>query len=242
MCTQLEVRPTTTTTKTARVEIDPANMLPGRRLANDKRKVFKQPKQHPALKARIYQRRPDLLVKDFEDGTLSREHWTHAAHLTVALYYAHNHRIEAYEKMREGIQRYNRLTKLVETPTTGFHETITRAWFQLVLHFLDLFDDGRSVESLALDLVQLFPKEELFRHYSRGVLLSLEARRGWVEPDLKALPELELHTPADRRFLAALAPARDLRSEVDDLYVIRPRFGSTVDLQRRREYVYATRR
>ncbi len=155
----------------------------------------------------IYAKNPGALVQAFEDGTLAREDWTHAAHLVVALSYAHLHRLEAYERMREGIQRYNRVTGLVETPTRGFHETITRAWFQLVLHFLDLFDDGRPMASLAEDLVQLFPKEELFRHFSRGVLLSVEARGGWVEPDLRPLPELEAYTPADRRWLATLAPA-----------------------------------
>lgn len=194
MCLQLETTDST-----------PAKQPVGRK-AKKKQRARPAPPATIPIQA-IYAKNPDALVRAFEDGTLAREDWTHAAHLVVALSYAHGQRLEAYERLREGIQRYNQRTGLVETPTRGFHETITRAWFQLVLHFLDLFDDGRSLPSLAEDLVQLFPKEELFLHFSRNVLLSVEARRGWVEPDLRPLPELEPYTPADRRFLQTLAPA-----------------------------------
>lgn len=191
-------------------QIEPTRSTPAQQpiARKAKRKQRARPAPTPApAPIPLFAKNPDALVRAFEDGTLAREDWTHAAHLVVALAYAHGQRLEAYERLREGIQRYNRLTGLVETPTRGFHETITRAWFQLVLHFLDLFDDGRPVASLAEDLVQLLPKEELFRHFSRNVLLSVDARRGWVEPDLRPLPELEPYTPADRRFLQTLAPA-----------------------------------
>lgn len=140
------------------------------------------------------------LLNAFETATLAREDFTHAAHLVVALAYAHGQRAEAYGLLREGIQRYNAATGLVETPTRGYHETITQAWFHLVLHFLDLFDEGQSLQSLAEDLIQLFERDDLFRHYSRGLLLTHAARSGWVEPDLEPLPPLEPLTPADRRW------------------------------------------
>jgi hypothetical protein len=157
-----------------------------------------------AVKLPAFARNVEGLVRAFEDATLAREDWTHAAHLVVALSYAHRHRLEAYTRLRDGIRRYNAATGLVETPTRGFHETITRAWFQLVLHFLDLFDDGRPLQALATDLIEVYERDELFRHFSRERLLAAGARAGWVEPDRAPLPELEPLTPSDRRWLAAL--------------------------------------
>lgn len=238
MCKQLETKPVVADAKPAEVK-KPAPQSRRRRYHQQRLKEDWTPPKPD------YQKNPTLLVTAFETGVLPREQWTHAAHLVVALYYAHNHRTEAYAKMREGIQRYNRLTGLVETPTRGFHETITRAWFQLVLHFLDLFDDGRPVESLAQDLVTLFPKDELFRYYTRDALLSSDARKGLVDPDLRPLPVLEEHTPADRRFLAALAKKPAAKTP----YIVRltgngPTIGDVLnarEIQRHVDYTLATR-
>ena len=55
---------------------------------------------------RKYESEGDILavVKSFEDGTISRDDWRHAEHLTVALYYLSRHDLEtAIEKMRGGI-------------------------------------------------------------------------------------------------------------------------------------------
>jgi len=152
------------------------------------------------------------LVDAFESGTLAREDFTHAAHLVVALAYAHGQRLEAYSLLREGIKRYNAATGLVETPTRGYHETITQVWFHLVLHFLDVYDEGQPLQALADDLIELFERDDLFRHYSRARLLAPGARSGWVEPDLAPLPELEVLTPADRRWAAEVALASESAS------------------------------
>lgn len=154
-----------------------------------------------------YAKNVEGLVRAFEDATLAREDWTHAAHLVVALVYAHRHRLDAYTRLREAIKRYNRATGTPETPTRGYHETITAAWFHLVLHFLDLFDDGRPLAHLVDDLVQVYGRDELFAHFSRERLMTPEARAGWVEPDLKPLPALEPFTPEDNRWLKAHAEA-----------------------------------
>jgi len=146
------------------------------------------------------------LVQSFEQATLPREQWTHTAHLVVALAYARRQRPSvAFARLRDAIQRYNQATGAVATATRGYHETITRAWFHLVRHFLDVFDDGRSLAALADALVGLYAsKDVLFEHFSRERLLSAEARAGWVEPDVRALPELEVFTREDRVWLSAL--------------------------------------
>ncbi len=147
------------------------------------------------------------LVAAVEAGTLPRADWNHAAHLAVALAYARRDGPAAYERLRAAIQRYNRASGLIETATRGYHETITRAWFQLVAHFLDLFDEGQPLERLAADVAQVYGRGELFRHYSRERLLEPAARGRFVAPDLEPLPTLEPFTPEDRRWLAALEPS-----------------------------------
>jgi hypothetical protein len=142
----------------------------------------------------------ERLVARFDAAELPKEQWTHAAHLIVALAYARRHRPdEAFSQLRLSIKRLNKAHG-----STGYHETITRAWFGLVLHFLDLFDDGRSLAGLAEALTELFSKVELFLHYSRERLLSPEARAAWVEPDDRPLPALVPFTREDQRWLQAL--------------------------------------
>jgi hypothetical protein len=68
-----------------------------------------------------------------------------------------------------------------------YHETVTRCWVHLVaVHRAgsdaDSFDEFIAANGGLLD------RHLLDGHYSRGRLGSAEARAGWTEPDLRALP------------------------------------------------------
>ena len=128
----------------------------------------------------------ESLVKRFEDCTLPEAEWTHAAHLTTALYYLYRlNREQALDKMRAGIQRYNAsLGKFI-----GYHETITRAWIAVIANFLATCDRAHPLAVLAAQLVsQCADSRYLLQFYSRDCLFSAEARAAWVPPDLKELP------------------------------------------------------
>src|SRR5438105_6386156 len=129
------------------------------------------------------------LVRDFEDCTLARERWTHAAHLTVALWNLLQYDWpEASERVRLGIQRYNAAHGIVTTPTGGYHETLTLFWLRRVRSFLeDGRNEARSLVALANELVATADKNLPLKHYTRERLFSSEARNGWVDPDLKQL-------------------------------------------------------
>lgn len=122
------------------------------------------------------------LVQAFESCTLPRAEWKHAAHLTVALWYLRRlPRAEATDRLRRGIQRYN----ACQGNGVGYHETITLAWIAVVTRFLADCDFGQSQAALTLGLLERCgDKLYLQRFYSRGVLMSDEARRTWVPPDL----------------------------------------------------------
>jgi hypothetical protein len=68
-----------------------------------------------------------------------------------------------------------------------YHETITRFWLGLVGHARQRFP-GRSFEAALADHPQLTDGTLLYRHYSRPLLASGEARRRSVPPDLEPVP------------------------------------------------------
>src|SRR5262249_33671464 len=111
--------------------------------------------------------------------------WTHREHLTVALWYLSRHpRLEATRLIREGIRRYNE----GHGNTTGYHETITLAWVAVITDFLA---GRRHSQPLSVPLAALLEecgdKDHLLQFYSREVLMSEGARRGWIPPDLRPI-------------------------------------------------------
>ncbi len=73
------------------------------------------------------------LVRCFESGTLPRVRWTHHAHLVVGLWYISRfEKSEAIRRIRDGIKKHNAAVGTVDSPTSGYHETITLAWVRLV--------------------------------------------------------------------------------------------------------------
>ena len=132
----------------------------------------------------------ESVVHGFQWCTLPREQWTHAAHLTVALWYHLRLPWPHAEKLiRVGIQRFNEAHGIVTTPTGGYHETMTLFWIRMVREYLDdVRAEKLSVPTLFNKLIERYGRKELpLEYYSRERLMSLEARASWGEPDLKAL-------------------------------------------------------
>src|SRR5262245_4066983 len=77
------------------------------------------------------------LIEEFESCRLKRDRWTHAAHMTVALWYLiHYSQTEATTLIRNGIQRYNQSQGIVMTTKSGYHETITLFYIWAVSRYL----------------------------------------------------------------------------------------------------------
>ncbi|HEX7955628.1 MAG TPA: hypothetical protein VF508_01720 [Pyrinomonadaceae bacterium] len=129
------------------------------------------------------------LLRRFDDCTLPRAEWTHAAHLTVALWNLLQYDWpEALARVRRGIKRYNAAHGVASTPTGGYHETLTVFWLRAVRAYLEgEQNEARSLVSLANELAATADKSLPLEHYTRGRLFSEEARARWVEPDLKPL-------------------------------------------------------
>ena len=122
-------------------------------------------------------------VEAWEQGTLPRAQWSHAAHVGIGACYTVRYGEGALAKIREGIVRYNDAVGTANTESSGYHETLTRLWAGVVAEAVA----GFSSEWLAArHAVQRFGEDRDLprRFYSFDVVRSVEARRTWVAPDL----------------------------------------------------------
>lgn len=128
----------------------------------------------------------DRLAAGFTAATLPREEWTHQAHLAVGMWHVDRFGPEeALSRLRAGIRRLNEAHGNQNTPTAGYHETITCAYVELLSRFAASCPAQPLSERVALVLRSpIADREVLFRFYSRERLMSVEARATSVEPDL----------------------------------------------------------
>jgi len=133
----------------------------------------------------------EVFLTAFEAGTWPFDKWHHREHIRVAYLYLSRHPYEtALDRMRSGIKALNAAHKVPETPTRGYHETMTQGWLRLTHHFLSQSGKCESSEAFVAKHPGLLQKDALLSHYTRDRLLSLEARNGFVEPDLRPLPQV----------------------------------------------------
>lgn len=130
----------------------------------------------------------DELWLAFGAATLPAAAWTHRAHLRVAWMFLERYPLdEAHVLIRVGIIRLNAFHGLVETPSRGYHETLTRVWLSLVAarrKAMDAPSSGTFVDAC----IDALGKDAVLRHYSRELVTSVRARAMFVEPDLAPLP------------------------------------------------------
>jgi hypothetical protein len=130
------------------------------------------------------------LVSSFERCTLPKGSWTHEAHLTMGLWYTlHRPPEAALDAMRAGIHRLNQAHGVVSTPTSGYHETITRAYMRLIGVLVSEDAGDGDWDALAGSVIErLGSRDALLGHWSRERLMSPAARAAWMEPDIRPLP------------------------------------------------------
>lgn len=122
--------------------------------------------------------------------SLPKTRWTHAVHFAAALWLISCRRdLDASRAMPGFIRAYNEATGVANTDTDGYHETITQASLRAARSFLqDSPQRSLFMTCNALVASPLGKSDWLLGYWSRALLFSAEARRNWVEPDLKPLP------------------------------------------------------
>jgi hypothetical protein len=123
--------------------------------------------------------------------TLPRPEWTHEAHLAATTYLlTRRPDIDVDLALPGFIRAYNESVGGVNSDSEGYHETITRVFLHGVRLFLAEADLKEPLHELVNELL-LSPmgrRDWPLRFYSRDRLLSVEARRAFIPPDLEALP------------------------------------------------------
>ncbi len=122
---------------------------------------------------------------------LPKEEWTHEAHLSTTTWLLlRRPDINVDAELPDLIRRYNESVGGVNSDSEGYHETITRVFLTGVRLFLSEADPAEPLHEIVNELL-LSPmgrRDWPLRFYSRERLLSLEARRAFIAPNIEALP------------------------------------------------------
>jgi hypothetical protein len=131
----------------------------------------------------------DEFLRAFEEKTLPKAKWTHAAHVLTGACYVHTHgEAEAIAFMRARVAAYNVAVGGQNTESAGYHETVTLFWLKLLMRFRREHPHLSRAEFAQAAVAAFANRRDAFRDfYSFDILGSTEARRSWVEPDLQSL-------------------------------------------------------
>jgi hypothetical protein len=128
-------------------------------------------------------------------GVLARTHpyaeWTHAGHFAAALWLLrHPEVLRRHGGMERIIRRYNEAVGVPNTDTRGYHATITEASMRATAQALAEAGPSAPLAPILAGLLAspLGQPRWLLAHWREQRLMSVEARRGWLEPDLSPLP------------------------------------------------------
>lgn len=141
---------------------------------------------------RLFERDSD--IRTIGEGllarTLPRAAWTHEAHLGACLWLlSERPDIDVDAEIATIISRYNESVGGVNDDHGGYHHSITCAYVAGVRLFLSETDEaGLAARVNAMLMSDVGRRDWPLRFYSRDLLFSIPARRGFVEPDLAPLP------------------------------------------------------
>ncbi|MBY4637779.1 hypothetical protein K5P26_11585 [Sphingopyxis sp. XHP0097] len=141
---------------------------------------------------RLFERDSDIraLGEGLLACALPREAWTHEAHLAASLWLlTERPDIDVDAEIAGLIRRFNESVGGVNNDHEGYHDSITRAYVAGVRLFVARTEETELAARVnALLRSEVGRRDWPLRFYSRELLFSVAARRGFVEPDLAPFP------------------------------------------------------
>lgn len=125
--------------------------------------------------------------------TLPRAEWTHEAHLAACTWIVRDRQdIDPITDMVGIISGYNVAVGGVNDDSQGYHETITRVYIAGVkAHLAEIGPKIPLFEAVNALLLSARGRRDLpLRFYSKELLFSVPARRGFVQPDRADLEDI----------------------------------------------------
>lgn len=124
------------------------------------------------------------VVLGFESCTTGKDDFSHRDHLAMAVWYLRSDEDTAAERMRASLHRF--LDK--HGCRENYHETLTLFWIQLVRRELEsLAPEASLLEATNAVVKRLGNSRVAFDYYSKELVASEAAKKGWVAPDLRSL-------------------------------------------------------
>jgi hypothetical protein len=130
----------------------------------------------------------ESFIREFESCRLPKSRWTHRAHLVVGFWYLSRYPMpEALDIVRRRIRSHNESVGTPNTDDSGYHESITRLYLAAIAAHIERHSHMSFERSLATLLASpLGSSDWPLNYYTRDLLFSVQARRHWVKPDLRA--------------------------------------------------------
>ena len=125
---------------------------------------------------------PEQIAAGLLDASLPPSEWTHRGHITAAHVLVSAHGPETTLALcRERIPRLNDAHGVENSDTGGYHDTLTVFYVAAVT---DAVARGLTIDETVAEL----DRDAALRWWSEPVLMSVEARHGFVAPDIAAPP------------------------------------------------------
>jgi hypothetical protein len=130
-------------------------------------------------------------IDRWRTGKMTRPEWTHAAHVAACGYYAFDHCADwVFADMKCGILHFNEYVGIVNGPDSGYHETLTRFWSEIITRTVHEASPASRLEGTRAAMHAFGEDRDLHTlFYSFDVVRDRRARREWVAPDRE--PRLE---------------------------------------------------
>lgn len=128
----------------------------------------------------------EKMIAAFTDCTLPPDEWDHGTHLVAGLYFISKYGEGAYSVMKTRLKNY-----VKSLGKDGYHETMTRFWLWAIKEYMQAENGPIAWNQVQLDAI-IF-NDELTRrnlwndYYSLELMKSDEAKKNWIEPDLKQM-------------------------------------------------------
>lgn len=121
----------------------------------------------------------------FEAGQIANQGFHHRDHLRLA--WVQLHRL-GLKRASDAVAAAIRQFAAHHGRAERYHDTMTRFWLRAVAIGIDRHPELSFDQLLAAE-PHLLDKTLPFRHWSPELMGSDEARRQWVEPDLRPMPQ-----------------------------------------------------
>jgi hypothetical protein len=131
----------------------------------------------------------ESIAVQFSNRTLPKAEWTHHAHLIIALWHHWNYdEQEAIQLVRKKIIAYNEAVGTPNTDNSGYHETLTIFWMHITKQYLKQHHFENLAKAINAFLNSEYANNQFpLSYYTREKLFSIEARKVWINGDLKKI-------------------------------------------------------